>query len=292
MSETDLTMGRIERLLGEIEATADPASLGRARDLAAALLDLQRLALSRVLSIVGGAGAPGVAIAETLARDDLLASLLDLHGLAAPRGAPQGLVQIRIPKASASEPPAQRCDLCGAALSREHPHLLEPATRALSCACLACALLFDRGGADQRLRRVPDRVRRLDDFRMTDAGWSALGVPVNLAFFFRSTRRGQVMALYPGPGGAVESELSPGAWDDLVRDNPALAQMEPDVEALLAHRIGAAREHFLLPIDRCFELTGLCREQRRSLLGLGRDPADGEIAAFFERIRAEARPAG
>ena len=29
----------------------------------------------------------------------------------------------------------ERCELCGAALAAEHPHLVEPATRRLVCAC-------------------------------------------------------------------------------------------------------------------------------------------------------------
>ncbi|GAC1399585.1 MAG: hypothetical protein NVSMB65_17620 [Chloroflexota bacterium] len=41
----------------------------------------------------------------------------------------------------------EHCDLCGAAVAREHRHILNVATRELLCACRACAVLFDRAAA-------------------------------------------------------------------------------------------------------------------------------------------------
>ena len=74
----------------------------------------------------------------------------------------------------------ERCELCGAELSDEHAHLIEPATRRLACACEACALLFS-GRTGGRYLRVPRRVKFLADFRLTDAAWEALGLPIDLA---------------------------------------------------------------------------------------------------------------
>lgn len=79
--------------------------------------------------------------------------------------------------------PLGRCELCSAALGGEHPHLIEPASRNIVCACDACALLFD-GAARGKYRRVSRSVRLLAAFRMTDAQWESLLIPINMAFFF------------------------------------------------------------------------------------------------------------
>ena len=41
-------------------------------------------------------------------------------------------------------------------------------------------------------------------------------IPIGLAFFMRSSVSGGVVAFYPSPAGATESELSLEAWDELV----------------------------------------------------------------------------
>jgi hypothetical protein len=161
---------------------------------------------------------------------------------------------------------AEHCDMCGLALPPEHQHLIEPATRRLLCACQACALLFE-GRESGRYRRVPRRARALPDFRMTDAQWDALLIPIGLAFFFHSTPADRVVAFYPGPAGATESLLDLGGWQDLVHENPILAGMQPDVEALLVNRVGQAREYYLAPIDVCYKLVGIIRGSWRGLSG-------------------------
>jgi hypothetical protein len=45
------------------------------------------------------------------------------------------------------------CELCSSVLGPEHQHLLELEKRRVSCACDACAILFD-GNARQRYRRT------------------------------------------------------------------------------------------------------------------------------------------
>ena len=80
-----------------------------------------------------------------------------------------------------------------------HQHLLELATRKLVCACDACAILFDSQG-QAKYRRVPRRVRFLPDFRMTDSHWEGLMMPINMAFFFKSTPQERMVAMYPSPG--------------------------------------------------------------------------------------------
>ena len=54
--------------------------------------------------------------------------------------------------------------------------------------------------------------------------------------------------------------------------NPVLSELEPDVEALLVNRVGAARgsapaEYYMVPIDDCYKLVGLIRIHWRGLSG-------------------------
>jgi hypothetical protein len=181
-------------------------------------------------------------------------------------------------------PAAEQCDLCAAPIPPDphHAHLIEPATRQLLCACEACAILFS-GQADTRYRRVPRRVRALPDFRLTDAQWDALLIPVGMAFFFSSSPEKRVLALYPSPAGATESLLPLETWTELVQDNPALAGMEPDVEALLVNRIRGHQEYYLVPIDECYRLVGLIRAGWRGLSG--GSAVWQEIDNFFQQLQ-------
>ncbi len=162
--------------------------------------------------------------------------------------------------------PVEHCDMCSAEVHSNHPHLLEPATRKLLCACQACAILFS-GQAQSKYRRVPERVRHLTDFLMTDAQWEGLMIPINMAFFFQSTPTQRVVSLYPSPAGATESLLNLESWDEIVRCNPILKEMEPDTEALLVNRVREASDYYLAPIDECYRLVGLIRMKWRGLSG-------------------------
>ena len=108
------------------------------------------------------------------------------------------------------------------------------------CACGACAVLFS-GQAGTRFKRVPRRVRGLNDFRLTEAQWEGLRLPIDLAFFFDSTPHGRTIACYPSPAGATESLLDLETWDEIRRENPVLESLAPDVEALLVNRADARR---------------------------------------------------
>ncbi len=176
----------------------------------------------------------------------------------------------------------ERCTLCNAELAHEHPHLLELATRRLVCACDACAMLFDRPEA-MRYRRVPRRIQSLADFRLSDATWDALQLPIDLAFFVHSTPAGHVIALYPSPAGATEAVVDAGAWETLMAENPVVREFEPDVEGLLVNRVGASRDCFRAGIDQCYRLVGLIRTHWRGLSGGAK--VWGEIAGFFDGLR-------
>lgn len=180
---------------------------------------------------------------------------------------------------------AERCELCGLALPAEHPHLVELSNQHIACACAACAVLFDNQSA-ARYRRVPRRVRHLADFRLDEAQWAGLTLPVNLAFFFHCSAAGKTLVYYPSPAGPTESPLDLESWAEIARANPVLNEMEPDVEALLVNRIGEAREYYLAPIDECYKLIGLIRANWRGLSGGAEVWA--EIGQFFTGLKERA----
>ncbi len=87
-----------------------------------------------------------------------------------------------------------------------HRHLLEMAKRQVVCACDPCALRF-HDVVDGRFKLIPRDARTLPGFRLTDAQWESLALPIDLAFFFDSTPEGKMTAMYPSPAGATESLL-------------------------------------------------------------------------------------
>jgi len=179
--------------------------------------------------------------------------------------------------------------MCSRELADNHQHLLDPLSRKLVCACDACAILFNAQG-QTKYKRVPRRIRFLPGFRMTDSQWDGLMMPINMAFFFKSSPQDRVIALYPSPAGATESLLSFDTWDEIERDNPPLLEMEADVEALLVNRIGHSRgfsqpEYYIVPIDECFKLVGLIRSRWQGLSG-GTE-VWREIGQFFNTLEAQ-----
>jgi hypothetical protein len=135
-------------------------------------------------------------------------------------------------------------------------------------------------------KEIPRDIRALADFRMTDAQWDDLMIPISLAFFSYSTPAGRAVAFYPGPAGAAESMMRLDTWQEIAEANPELLAMQPDVEALVVNRVGSAREYFLVPVDECYKLVGLIRIHWRGLSG---GPLVwGEIAGFFDELRRKA----
>ena len=185
------------------------------------------------------------------------------------------------------QPVLERCELCNLVLPPVHRHLLDTATRQVACSCDPCALLF-QNAVGAKFKLIPRDARSLPDFQMTDGDWESLALPIDLAFFFYSTPSEKMTAMYPSPAGPTESLLPLTSWEALVRQNPVLQNMEVDVEALLLNRAGAAREYFLAPIDKCYELVGTIRVHWRGLSG--GDDVWREIENFFEKLRSEAKP--
>jgi hypothetical protein len=178
---------------------------------------------------------------------------------------------------------AEHCDLCAAPVPPGHRHLVDLKDRRMLCACRACALLFDSAAAGGgHLRLVPTRRRRLAEFVLDDAQWARLRIPVDMAFFFRNTEAERVSAFYPSPAGPTESLLELDAWTELEANNPILIEMEPDVEALLVSHARQMREHWLVPIDDCYDLVGLIRNRWRGFDG--GEEVWTEINRFFDDL--------
>jgi hypothetical protein len=176
------------------------------------------------------------------------------------------------------------CELCGTCLSDRHSHLVNVKSRALLCACRPCYLLFThRGAAGGHYRAVPERYVFANGLVLTERHWDGLQIPVGIAFFFFNSSIGRTVAFYPSPAGATESQLPLETWDELVKANPVLADLHPDVEALLVHKGPDTFECYLVPIDACYELVGLIR---RSWKGFGGgEEAWREINGFFAGLR-------
>ena len=188
----------------------------------------------------------------------------------------------------------EHCDLCSAPLPGEHRHLMDLRSRELMCACRACVLLFDDRGAGAagggHFRLVPDRRLMLPDLVLDDVMWEELRLPVDIAFFLRSSSAERVQAFYPGPMGATESLLTFEAWSALETANPVLGTLAPDVEALLVDRARGRRRYWIAPIDDCFSLVGLIRTHWRGVTG-GNDVWEG-IQEFFDSLSRRSTPAG
>ncbi len=184
--------------------------------------------------------------------------------------------------------PDARCELCTTPIGDAHRHVVEVGTRAILCACRACAILFTSRDKGARYRTVPDRIRIDAKFALPPA---RLGIPVGVAFCFRDSAKQQLVACYPGPAGIVDSELPPESWDALAAATPLANLLEPDVEALLVHsqRGGWRLACYLVPITAAYELAGRLRKSWSGFTG--GEPADRELAAFFAELDGRGVPA-
>jgi hypothetical protein len=196
----------------------------------------------------------------------------------------------RAQPASAAPPPAadadERCDICGTTVPADHRHLLQLVERRIECVCESCWAL--RSG-DPEYRPTGNRIVWLPQVDLPDDLWATFQIPIGLAFFMDSTTAGCVVALYPSPGGATESELHFSSWTRMVELNPALAGLEPDIEALIVNRLTDPPAYVIAPIDRCYALTGTIKASWEGLSGGAR--LEEAVAAFFERLRADAAAA-
>ncbi|MGB3484906.1 MAG: DUF5947 family protein [Mycobacterium sp.] len=180
----------------------------------------------------------------------------------------------------------ERCEMCSEQLADAHQHVVNIQGRQLMCVCRGCYLLFTDSGAELRYRAVPERYLAFPGFGADTALWTALEIPVKLAFFFRNSAMDRLVAFYPGPGGATESATDLEAWADIAGADPRVELIDDDTEALLARSTEAGTQCFLVPIDRCYELVGGMRRRWRGFDG-GSEVATF-VDAFFERIAGRA----
>jgi uncharacterized protein DUF5947 len=208
--------------------------------------------------------------------------------------APQGLRRMaawagsRPDRGAPREPPPRAsstatCELCPIGIGEDHRHLLHLVERRIVCVCETCWSL--RSG-DPEFRPPGSRTLWLEDFAMADEIWAAFQIPIGLAFLMRSSVSGTIVALYPSPVGATESELDLTAWDALCEANPILDQMEPDAEALIVNRTADEHQYAIVPVDQCYRMVGLVKSRWEGITG-GRG-VEKAVAEFFERVRARA----
>lgn len=207
-------------------------------------------------------------------RAEVVAGLRDLARTAA-----------RAPASRADEPKegAEHCDLCARSIPAEHRHMLDLRERQIICVCESCLGL--RSG-DGELRPVGTRTLWLQGFDMPEEVWAAFRIPIGLAFFLRSTVTNCVVAMYPSPAGATESELHFDSWRQLTQLNPVLERLEPDAEALIVNRLSDPPAYAIAPIDRCYALVGLIKVNWQGISG-GPAVTDA-VARFFGELRGTA----
>jgi hypothetical protein len=195
--------------------------------------------------------------------------------------------------------PAERCDICHTTVPDDHRHMLQLVDRRIVCTCEACWALHS---GDPEYRPTGMRELWLTGFDCDEETWAGFQIPIGLAFFMRSTvmpgggrpsatpaERAQadsVVAFYPSPAGATESELAFDSWARLVAANPVLEQLDADTEALVVNRLSEPPQYAILPIDRCYELVGLIKSRWEGISG--GSAIERAVPEFFERVRARA----
>jgi len=194
-----------------------------------------------------------------------------------------GLRGLALPKPPEQLGPDERCDLCGTTVPSDHRHMLNLYERQIVCVCESCWAL--RSG-DPDFRPTGNRTLWLEDFVLPDELWAQFRIPIGLAFFMFSSVTSCVVAMYPSPAGATESELHFETWGRLVEMNPVLRELEADAEALIVNRMSDPHAFAIAPIDRCYMLVGLVKASWEGISGGSR--LEEAIEGYFEELRAVA----
>jgi len=189
-------------------------------------------------------------------------------------------------QAPTGRPAAERCDLCNTTLPDDHRHMLHLVDRRIVCSCEACWALHS---GDAEYRPTGMRTLWLDGFQCDAETWASFQIPIGLAFFMRSTVTGSVVAFYPSPAGATESELPLEAWETLVAANPVLEELDSDAEALVVNRMSDPAQYAIVPIDQCYGLVGLIKSRWEGISG--GSAIETAVPEFFAGLRARAVPA-
>lgn len=222
-------------------------------------------------------------VADAVAARKRAQMVSGLRGLArtAPSGARTGGVA-----APGADPDAEHCDLCRLTIPEDHRHLLHLIERRIICSCEACWAM--RAGEGD-YRPVGNRTLWLPDLDLPDDVWANFQIPIGLAFFMNSTVTACIVAMYPSPAGATESELHFESWNRMVELNPVLGELEPDIEGLIVNRLSEPPVYAIAPIDRCYGLVGAIKTTWEGISG--GTGVDHAVTRFFDDLRAEAVPA-
>jgi len=180
----------------------------------------------------------------------------------------------------------ESCDLCGIAIPEDHRHLLHLVERRIVGTGEAC---WGMRAGEGDYRPTGQRTLWLSELDVPDDLWASFQIPIGLAFLMRSTVTECVVAMYPSPAGATESELHFDAWNRMLELNPILARMEPDIEGLIVNRLAEPAAYAIAPIDQCYALTGTVKASWEGISG--GSGVEEAVARFFETLRAEAVPA-
>ena len=70
-------------------------------------------------------------------------------------------------------------------------------------------------------RPTGNRTLWLPGLDIPDDLWASFQIPIGLAFFMESTVTACVVAMYPSPGGATESELHFDSWTGCGSSTPS-----------------------------------------------------------------------
>ena len=178
---------------------------------------------------------------------------------------------------------AELCEICGVDIPADHRHLLQLVERRIICTCEGCWAM--RSGEGD-YRPTGNRTLWLPGLDVPEDLWAGFQIPIGLAFFMSSTVTACVVALYPSPAGATESELHFESWQRMCELNPVMAELEPDIEGLVVNRLADPPAYAIAPIDRCYELTGVIKASWEGISGGPR--VEAAVAQFFERLRAKA----
>ena len=92
--------------------------------------------------------------------------------------------------------------------------------------------------------------------------------------------------MYPSPAGATECELDLESWQRLVAENPALADLEADAEALIVNRMADEPKHVIAPIDVAYQLVGVVKTSWEGISG--GSATEEAVARYFEGLRERA----
>ncbi len=133
------------------------------------------------------------------------------------RRAPERTGRRRAPP-SGRRRPSEVCDLCGIGDPRRPP---PPAAPGRAADRLRLRGVLGRCAPARATTARPGSARcGCPDLDVPDDLWASFQIPIGLAFFMHSTVTECVVAMYPSPAGATESELHFESWNRMLRAQP------------------------------------------------------------------------